>query len=140
MDIEREDKPGRPARSAALACLLCCVSDDPSLLSTRLLVLQSAGYRVIAFGASDFLNATLPPDLALILLCHTLQERHLGQVLWTIRHKRPGLRVLRLEGSVPTSTELANIPALPTGPAELVAALHATLGGPRVGGVFDRQA
>jgi DNA-binding response OmpR family regulator len=140
MDIEREDKPGRPARSAALACLLCCVSDDPSLLSTRLLVLESAGYRVIAFGARDFLNATLPPDLALILLCHTLREQHLVEVLWTIRHKRPGLRVFRLEGRGPTPKGLANITALPTSPAELVAALHATLGEPRVGGVFDRQA
>ena len=120
-----------------LACLISCVGEDLDLMSTRLPVMERAGYRVMGFNTFEFVNATLPPDIALLLLCHTLTEVNLAEVLSAVRRKRPGLRLLRLEGGGRMPPGFPDIPMVSTRPEDLVAAVRVALKGQRAAAEFN---
>ena len=75
------------------------IGEDAHLLGTRQLILESVGYRVHSvfshsFSAEDF---AAPVDIAII--CHTVEERRVLEIVLSLRNAHPLLPILHLGAS-----------------------------------------
>ena len=96
-EIVKADK--RPYLMDVMHCILAC-GRDQSLLDTRRMVLESAGYRVrVATEAEAAIKILLDEPIALMVLCHTLSSQDCLTVLAALHSYHPEARVVALQSN-----------------------------------------
>jgi DNA-binding NtrC family response regulator len=79
-------------------------SNDAILLMTRRLLLETVGFRVFTtLELSDAIDLVMNQDIALLILCQSLQAHERLGVLATVRATHPGTKILmmRLDEPLP---------------------------------------
>lgn len=105
-----------------------CIGEDMSLMRTRRLILENKGYLVRAFQSENIAYCPTPSQVALTLLCHTLSELQLDDVLGWLGRNCPQAKVLLLEGPRAPKGHLWHLPRVSTQPADLLRSITYTLG------------
>ncbi|HUQ50552.1 MAG TPA: hypothetical protein VM056_07565 [Terriglobales bacterium] len=85
--------------SADMHRTILTISKDEMLQHSRTLLLESAGYRVVALQPKDirsFLGDGSQPNPALVLLCHSLSEADKQKISVVVKQKHPNLRVMAM--------------------------------------------
>lgn len=99
------------------SALILSVGCDPSLLSTRSLLLQSAGYAVeSASSVEDAIRRFRQGDFDLVILCHSLPEKERQRLIVLIRDYGSTIPLLLIAaasaGDVETSSSSESAPAM----------------------------
>ena len=84
----------KPGFSPLAEKYILSVGDDVNLLSSRHLVLQSAGYQVLSIESGVLLQHPIGSHFDLLLLCHTLQTATANRIVRWSSTVRPGQPVL----------------------------------------------
>lgn len=96
VSVQRLDDYSAVSQSEAMQKLrILSVGNDPSLLNSRELVLQSAGYAVLSMSSSASLSKDLLQQFDVVVLCHTVKS--CDQVVHSIRLLRPDLPILLVD-------------------------------------------
>lgn len=82
----------RPAASVTILS----VGDDAHLLESRQRVLESKGYRVRSVSRLDIVGDEEVRQVALAVICHSVEESRAAAVAVSIRRRNPDILVLRL--------------------------------------------
>ena len=102
---------------------------DPHLLQTRRILLQSAGFEVIAVGKLEQLQ-TLDAPIQLLVLCHTLSTNDCEQALSIAATRWPNAKELVLTplgGISRCATQHEDHFSVSQGPASLIARIRELL-------------
>ena len=117
----------REARATILS-----VGDDRHLLSTRQLVLESAGYEVHSVSAIQALGEKVISRIDLAILCHSVQGEEAAAVISSLRKGSPSMPILRLTTAFVCQHSIGEGVAVlwaPDGPQKLLAQIHSMLAG-----------
>jgi hypothetical protein len=102
------------------------VSDDSNILQTRAAVLRQAGVEVLPYPSERLLEDWPRTDVALAILCHTLEGHTEAMVLSGILERWPSARVLRVVSVFPP-TRIAGTGTASTNPKLLVESVRSSL-------------
>lgn len=108
--------------------VILSVSHDPTLLSTRHMLLQSAGYIVeSASSVERAIRSLRNGDFDLVVLCHSLPEEERARLMRGIRARGSSTPVVFVAaGSGPDRDRLASVSSGST-PVELLHSVEAAL-------------
>ncbi len=114
------------------AAVILCINDEPTVLATRKLVLQSAGFRVLtARGACDGLQLFSTETVDAVVLDYFLPEVNGGQIAAQMKQMKPRVPILLLSPQpLPPEGSLERVDAFLTKgekPEALLAALRSLL-------------
>lgn len=76
---------------------ILCISNEPLLLETRRLLLEWAGYEVVAKTTAEISSARHFPEGELVLVCHSVEEPERSQLIRRLTEVQPARYILRLE-------------------------------------------
>lgn len=108
------------------------IGDDPDLLSTRHLVLESAGYEVHSIAGNAVVEDDAISMIDLAIICHSVHEHQAAAVISTLRNVSPSLPILRLITLFGRRQNIGDEPAVrcaPDGPPMLLTQIHSMLTG-----------
>lgn len=105
------------------------ISYDESLLATRQMILEQAGFEVVSsFGFAESLENSKKGPFDLVVLGHSLPRKDKSAIVAALKGKsRPKILSIRRHGYPPIPEADASVDAL-EGPAALVEAVRQTLG------------
>ena len=113
--------PGAPSNSSVRVLQ---ISDDPNLAATRLLVLQSAGFKVEHRGSSALRSVDGCRSFQVIVLCQSLDAAIAAELSHRICAAAPDARILRVRYALHDQV-LADVAiSAPVQPHELVNAVE----------------
>lgn len=72
------------------------VSDHESLRSSRELLLESVGLRVISMSSDCALQCEIPHDLAIAIIGYTVDDLSASRIAAELRTRHPAIRILRI--------------------------------------------
>lgn len=123
MPVERDGKSGGNRR-------ILSVGDDPHLLRTRHLVLESAGYEVQSVPGDAAAEADVLSTIDLAILCHSVEEHQAARVISSLRKVNPSLPIIRLTTAAvrqQSSRDEVAVSCAPDGPRRLLTQVHSML-------------
>ena len=100
------------------------IGDDPLLLYSRRLVLESEGYFVASLRSDAIIEAEKLRGFDLVVLCHSIPEEmanHILDALWRLAPNTPVLLVTRFDRAGYTSTHYVPVSANPAAMLTVVA-------------------
>jgi len=115
--------------------MILCVDDDATVLTTRQLVLQAAGFGVVtATDGSAGLTLFEDERVHAVVLDYLMPGMNGGEVAAEMKKRRPGVPILMLSAHMfPPDSALRNVDAFVTkgeGPEAMLTALGRLLHGP----------
>ncbi|MGC2637671.1 MAG: hypothetical protein WA294_10870 [Acidobacteriaceae bacterium] len=108
------------------------MGDDPNLLRTRHLVLESAGYEVYSVPGDTAIEDDVISRINLAVLCHSVEEHQATAVISSLRKVNPSLPIIRLSTASVRQQSFRNeaaVPSMPDGPRRLLTQIHSMLTG-----------
>jgi hypothetical protein len=118
----------RPERSLSLAACILVYGSDLTLLETRKMVLERAGYETLmASTGVDAEKIMLRRTVSVLVLCHTLSTEKCEAIVEFAEHQRPSVSILTLTAGASSCANQANDVVLSTfkGPQLLVETVQA---------------
>ena len=107
--------------------IVLSIGFDPSLLETRSLVLQSAGYMVeSASSLKEAVNRFQSGDFDLVLLCHSVPRKDRDHLTSLIRASGSRIPIVSIAGNLGERDAFANA-TLEDGPNNLLAGIRDVL-------------
>lgn len=123
MSIQDQSLFRKPLSSGVLSETVLVHGSDEALLSTRTMVLENAGFRVLSSVDQAEAEAVIERgDIALVVLCHSLSSEDCDAVVKVANEQNPPLKTLVLtagESKCAEHSPAASISAF-DGPRKLV--------------------
>lgn len=110
------------------AVRILLVGNDGILLETRQRILESAGYFASTISVPDFREQGHVPATDLALLCHTIPETMLREIVARLRQSEPSPKILLVERAERSLAAFGLcLSTSPTHPVALLARVRALL-------------
>jgi CheY-like chemotaxis protein len=107
--------------------MVLAIGFDPSLMTTRMLVLQSAGYVVVrASSLKETVDHFQSGNFDLVLLCHSVPATDRERLACLIRASGSRIPIVSIAGSLGECDTLANA-TLEDGPNKFLAGIREVL-------------
>lgn len=106
------------------------VGDDPDLLRTRHLVLESAGYRVFSVSGHVAVEPNVIAIADLAIICHSVREHRISAIIRSLRKVNPSILTLVLTTAFTWKPSIGDGTAVleaPDGPQTLLTQIHSML-------------
>lgn len=121
--------PDKVAKERATDCQrqILLIGDDPSLQFSRRKILESAGYSVRSAKSNLVVEELLLRGIELILLCHSIAEERMAEIVRAFTRLAPQIPVLLISSSNYRRMDEGTPASVPTHPAAFLDAVAATL-------------
>lgn len=126
----RQTSPVEPDGQRDGRATILSIGDDPDLLRTRHLVLESAGYEVHSFSGNALVQDNVITVADLAIICHSVRELQTTAIIRALRKVSPSIPIVLLTTAFvrrPSIGDEIAVLSVSDGPQTLLTQIHSML-------------